>query len=67
MVIDDLDVIRITLAPDKADAPLFVYPDTVLAFPVVMQPITEMRLLVQPEFFGRVLQPVPVHVGIKWL
>jgi len=37
MVIDDLDVIRITLAPDKADAPLFVYPDTVLAFPVVMQ------------------------------
>jgi len=26
MVIYDLDVIRITLVPDKADAPLFVYP-----------------------------------------
>jgi len=37
MVINDLDVIRITVFPRKADAPLLVDPDAVLAFSVMMQ------------------------------
>ena len=37
MVINDLDVIRITAFPDKADAPLLVDPDAVLPFSVMMQ------------------------------
>jgi hypothetical protein len=37
MVINDLNVVRITVFPGKADAPLLVYPDAVLAFPVMVQ------------------------------
>jgi hypothetical protein len=37
MVINDLNVVRITVFPDKADAPLLVDPDAVLAFSVMMQ------------------------------
>jgi hypothetical protein len=31
VVIDDLNSIRIAIAPDKADTPLIIYPDTVLS------------------------------------
>ena len=37
MVVDDLDVIGIIIVPCKADTPLVVDPDTMLAFPVTMQ------------------------------
>jgi hypothetical protein len=37
MVINDLNVVRITVFPDKADAPLLVDPDAVPAFSVMMQ------------------------------
>ena len=37
MVINDLNVVRITVFPDKADAPLLVDPDAVLAFSVMIQ------------------------------
>jgi hypothetical protein len=33
VVVDDFDVVGVTLAPDKADTPLVIDPDTVLAFP----------------------------------
>ena len=36
MIINDLDVVRINVFPDKADAPL-LDPDAVLAFSVMMQ------------------------------
>jgi hypothetical protein len=34
MVINDFNIVRITVFPDKADAPLLVDPDAVLAFSV---------------------------------
>jgi len=37
MVINDLDVMRITAFPNKADTPLLIDPDTVLPFSVMMQ------------------------------
>jgi hypothetical protein len=37
MIIDDLDLFRRALAPDKADSPLIVDPDATLTFPVAAQ------------------------------
>jgi hypothetical protein len=33
VVVDDLDIVGISLLPTKADSPLIVDPDTVLTFP----------------------------------
>jgi hypothetical protein len=45
VVVHDLDVVRITFTPQKADTPLIVDADTVLAIPVTVQrqPITRRR------------------------
>jgi hypothetical protein len=37
VVLDDLDVISVTIAPDKADSPLIVYADAVLSLSVARQ------------------------------
>ena len=37
VVVDDLDVVRIAIAPTKADAPLIVDTDAVLAGPVALE------------------------------
>jgi hypothetical protein len=37
MVVYDLNVVRIALAPAKANSPLIVDPDAVLAFPIAPQ------------------------------
>ena len=37
MVIDDLNVVRVPLAPNEAKAPLVVDPDAVLSFAVAVQ------------------------------
>jgi hypothetical protein len=37
MIIDDLDAFRRALAPDEADSPLIVDPDTVLTLSVTAQ------------------------------
>src|SRR6185437_11594157 len=39
MVVDDLDVMRIALAPDEADAPLVVDTNAVLALTISRQPL----------------------------
>jgi hypothetical protein len=46
VVVHDLDVVRITFTPQKADTPLIVDADTVLAIPVTVQrfePIARRR------------------------
>ena len=37
MVVNDLDLVRITVLPPKADPPLVVDPDTVLSDPIALE------------------------------
>src|SRR5262249_47569931 len=37
MIVDDLDIIRMSIAPTKTDAPLVVYSDAVLSFSLTDQ------------------------------
>ena len=37
MIIHDLDIVRITLSPDKADPPLTIDTNTVLPLPITLQ------------------------------
>jgi hypothetical protein len=43
MVINDLNVIRITAFPNKTDAPLLIDPDAELPFSVMMQSLKVVR------------------------
>jgi hypothetical protein len=39
VVVDELDILRTSLSPDEADAPLVVHPDAVLTAAVACQPL----------------------------
>jgi hypothetical protein len=43
MIIDDLYIKGVAVSPDKADTPLFVDADTVLAFSIAVQGLQVIR------------------------
>jgi hypothetical protein len=55
VVVDDLDIVRVSVPPFKADPELVVDPDAVLAFPVTLECFQpEARQLEIPERRSRV-------------
>jgi hypothetical protein len=74
VVVDDLDLVGTTTSPDKADPPLAVDPDTVLAGPISFQLLKAVRWRYAQivEFDGCVEhpelpQPYPLNIRAKAL
>ena len=68
MIINDLDVIRIAILPTKADAPLIVDPNTVLASAIAsefLQPITWRHAEVLEELCGIDQPQLSEHTSLQ--